>query len=170
MSTASSTRSQAWMRALRVALPLYPLVGGALEVLGWALGLPQLRAWQTYGIAMKINTAICAAVAGAALLLPATGVGPRVARALGIFVAAVGGLTLLEHLTGASFGIDTLLFNEPPGARATAAPGRMGPPAATSFLIVGVAIALARRGARARQVASALALGAIALAGLAMIG
>src|SRR4051812_20817904 len=59
---------------------------------------------------------------GAALLLPTRGVGARVAQALAMFVAAFGGLTLFEHLTGASFGIDTLFFDEPPGALATAAP------------------------------------------------
>jgi signal transduction histidine kinase/CheY-like chemotaxis protein len=170
MPAASSTRSQAWMRALRIAVPLYPLVGGVLVVLGWALDAPRLRAWHTSGIEMKFNTAICAAVAGAALLLQTRGVAPRLARALGIFVAAVGALTLLEHLTGANLGIDTLFFDEPPGALATAAPGRMGPPGAASYLILGVGIALASRGPRARRVASALALGAIALAGLAMVG
>ena len=151
-------------------MPLYPLVGGVLGVLGWALGVPRLLAWHDSGIAMKFNTAICAAVAGAALLALATGVRPRLARALGMFVAAVGGLTLLEHLTGASFGIDTLVFDETPGALATAAPGRMGPPAATSFLILGAGIVLASRGARARRVASLLALVPIVIAGLTIVG
>ena len=158
------------MRALRIALSLYPLVGGVLGMLGWALNVPHLRAWHTSGITMKFNTALCAALVGAALLLATTGVGARLARALAMFVAAFGGLTLLEHLTGASFGIDTLFFDEPPGALATAAPGRMGPPAALSFLLLGVSIALAFGGARARKVASALALAPVALAGLAMVG
>ena len=62
------------------------------------------------------------------------------------------------------------MFDEPPGALATTAPGRMGPPAATSFLILGVGIALASRGARARRVASVLALVPIVVAGLAIVG
>jgi signal transduction histidine kinase/ActR/RegA family two-component response regulator len=163
-------RSRIWLRALRIAVPLYPLVGGVLGVLGWALGVPELLAWHDSGIAMKFNTAVCSALAGAALLLLTLDVWPRVVRALGVFVALVGGLTLLEHLTGANFGIDTLLFHEPPGALATAAPGRMGPPAATSFSLLGAALALACGEARGRRVASALALAPIASAGLAIVG
>jgi signal transduction histidine kinase/ActR/RegA family two-component response regulator len=141
-----------------------------MGVLGWSLDMPRLLAWHTSGIAMKFNTAVCCAVAGAGLLALTTGVAPRLARWLGGGVAAVGGLTLLEHLTGVSFGIDTLLFDEPPGALATTAPGRMGPPAATSFSLLGAGLVLASRGARARRVASALALAPIALAALAIVG
>ena len=170
MAAVSPTRSPPWIRALRIATPLYPLVGGVVGVLGWALGLPQLITWNSSGITIKFNTAVCAALAATALLSLMTGKLPRVTRALGMFVAVVGGLTLLEHLTGVSFGIDTLLFDEPPGALATTAPGRMGPPAATSFSLLGAGIALASWGTRARRVASALALPPIALAGLAIVG
>jgi len=152
-------------------MPLYPLLGGVVGVLGWALGMPALITWNASGITIKFNTAVCAALAGAALLALMTGRLPRVTRALGVLVALVGALTLLEHLTGVNLGIDTLLFDEPAGALATTAPGRMGPPAATSFSLLGAGIVLAAaRGARARRVASALALLPIVLAGLAIVG
>jgi PAS domain S-box-containing protein len=79
---------------------------------------------------------------------------------------AVGGLTFVEHLSGKDFGIDQLLFHEPPGAAATASPGRMGPPASASFLLSGLALLLldvrTRRGAVPSQWL-ALLVGLIAL-------
>src|SRR5687768_18574594 len=90
---------------------------------------------------MKANAGLCAMIGGLAVIL--AGSAPRagaLVRALGGFTAAIGGLTLFQHLTGFDLGIDTLLFMEPPGAPATAAPGRMGPPASTSFLLLGCAL------------------------------
>ena len=49
-------------------MPLYPLLGGVVGVLGWALGMPALITWNASGITIKFNTAVCAALAGAALL------------------------------------------------------------------------------------------------------
>src|SRR5688572_14501868 len=63
----------------------------------------------------------------------------RVAAALAM---AVGGLTFIEHVSGIDFGIDQLLFREPAGARGTASPGRMGPPASMSFFLSGLALLL----------------------------
>jgi PAS domain S-box-containing protein len=108
---------------------------------------------------MKANTALAAAVSGAALLIAVTRPDSRpLVRGLGWLVAALGGLTLLEHVTGWNFGIDTLFFDEAPDAPATAAPGRMGPPAATSFLLIGTALALLTRGWHERRIAVGLAI------------
>jgi PAS domain S-box-containing protein len=79
-------------------------------------------------------------------------------------------LTLLEHLTSISFGIDTLLFDELPGAAGTAAPGRMGPPAAASFLCLGLAIALSTGTLRARRASLVLGLVVLAIATLSFSG
>jgi PAS domain S-box-containing protein len=106
---------------------------------------------------MKANTALAVAAAGMALLVAvARPDARRLVRGLGLFVAALGGLTLLQHLTGWTLGIDTLLFDEPPGALATAAPGRMGPPAATSLLLIGSALSFLTHGWRARRIAVGL--------------
>lgn len=145
-------------------------MGGALTLAGWLLGLPRLIAWDGT-IAMKFNTGVLAALSGMNLVLLSLGTQrPRAVRTLAAVVAVVGGLTLLEHLSSLSLGIDTLFFDEPPGLAATTAPGRMGPPAATSFLVLGVCLLLATGGASARRVGSALALLPLMIAALGVIG
>jgi PAS domain S-box-containing protein len=93
-----------------------------------------------------------------------------VIRALGLFVAAIGGATLLQHLTGWNLGIDTLLFDEAPGALATSAPGRMGPPASISYLAAGTALVLTTAAGRMRQWSVAFALGVTAVGALSVTG
>jgi signal transduction histidine kinase/CheY-like chemotaxis protein len=158
-------------RGVCIATGLYAGAGGTLSLLGWILGIPRLTSWDGYGITIKVNAALCATTAGLALVLIALGPRPnRLVRVLASSAALIGGLTLLEHLTGVDFGIDTLLFDEPAGARATTAPGRMGPPAATSFLSVGVCLWLVTGGPRARRLASGLTFVPIAIAMLGITG
>ena len=98
----------------------YALIGGLVSLSGWALGIQRLTDWNGSGIAMKANTAVAIAVAGAALVVAVIRPGARrLVRGLGLFVAVVGGLTLLQHLTGWNLGLDMLLFDEAPGAPAT---------------------------------------------------
>jgi PAS domain S-box-containing protein len=125
------------------------LAGGAASLAGWIFSIERLKDWVGAGIAIKPNTAIGIMSMGAALVLM-SGSGAegaaarrRVAAALAAFASAIGGATLLEHVTGRSFGLDTLLFEDVAGARATAAPGRMGPPAATSLLVLGIGVLIA---------------------------
>jgi PAS domain S-box-containing protein len=119
------------------------------------------------------NTAACAMLGGIGLLL-LIGVGRSwpiiVARGAGVFVALVGGLTLFQHVSGINLGIDTLLFNRPWGQRAATAPMRMGPPASTSFLILGCALFLATYDARGRRLASALSTVPVGIASLSLTG
>ena len=136
---------------LTAATGVFALAGGTASFLGWAASVYRLTDWSGSGITMKPNAALAAAVAGFALLLSLKSAQRPVIRILGMFVAAIGGVTLLEHLTGWNVGIDTLLFDEAPGALATAAPGRMGPPASISFLAAGAALALSTASARRRR-------------------
>ena len=149
---------------------MYAAAGGVATLLGWILHVPRLAAWNGHAISMKANAAVCAVAAGCALVGLALGGPRRVVRALALMTLAIGVTTLFEHVTGLNTGIDTLLFDEAPGAPATAAPGRMGPPAATSFSITAVALLLAVGGPRMRRAASALALVPLAIAALAMVG
>jgi signal transduction histidine kinase len=158
-------------RAVCAAMGGYSVLGGSLTLVGWLLDVPRLMAWDGSALSMKANPALCASLAGAALLLLA--LAPRATawvQALGAVVCGFGGLTLMEHVTGFNLGIDTLFFDEPAGALATTAPGRMGPPAATSFTILGACLMLSVRGPRARRIASALALAPILIAMLGTIG
>jgi signal transduction histidine kinase/CheY-like chemotaxis protein len=69
-----------------------------------------------------------------------------------------------------NLGIDTLLFERDWGQRASAAPMRMGLPAAISFVFVGISLALATYGNTARKTAAAFALGVAGITSLSMIG
>lgn len=56
------------------------------------------------------------------------------------------------------------------GGSTSTAPMRMGLPASTSLLVLGIALLLSMRGAPARKVASMLALGVMAIVSLSLIG
>jgi PAS domain S-box-containing protein len=128
------------LRIFVAGMGAYAFLGGLVSLGGWITGVHRLADWGASGITMKANAAIAAASAGACLLLLVLRPGLRLAiRSLSVLVMALGGLTLIEHLSGWDLRIDTLLFHEDPGARATAAPGRMGLPASTSFLLLGAA-------------------------------
>lgn len=150
------------------------LLAGTVTFLGWWLDIYRLTDWNNSGISMKTNPAICSIAAGVALIVSQFASGSRAARAivamLGALVALIGGLTLLQHITGWNIGIDTLLFDEPPGARATFALNRMGIPASTAFLLIGAALVLLQGGFRSRGVAAGLGVAVLAITMLALTG
>lgn len=115
---------------------------GCAALVGWALDSAMLKGAIGVTITMKANTAVALALAGAALWLSTARSGRRhvAARVLAGVVAAIGGLTLLEHALGVDLSIDQLLFSEAPGETATASPNRMGPPASLCLLLIGLAL------------------------------
>ena len=147
---------------------------GLLVLWGWFRGMHQLTDWAGNGIAMKPNTALCATAAGLALAMHGI-LGRHVklpVQLLGGFVAALGSATILQHLTGSSFGIDSMLLHEDNGPRAAAAPGRMGPPSSTGFALIGLGLLgiTAQPGSRVRRLCVLLGSCAIAIAVLALMG
>lgn len=113
--------------------------------LGWVLDLPVLKGAFAGGITIKANTTIGLGLLGLALWFQRRPDNPArwqhfLAAGCALLVALLGTLTLLQHFTGADFGIDQLFFPEAPGALATASPGRMGPPAAICLLLAGIAL------------------------------
>ena len=146
------------------------VIGGVLSLTGWIAHIPGLIDWDGNGITIKFNASVCATLLGTALVLngflsrPANAV-----RILSAAAAAIAAATLFQHITGVNLGIDTLVFNEPPGMTATAAPGRMGPPASFSMTIIGLSLILStfRSG---RRWAAMLGLGAVFVAGLSLSG
>jgi PAS domain S-box-containing protein len=87
-------------------------------------------------------------------------------------VALIGSSTLLQHLSGVDLGTDTLLmFDRLWGRIGVVHPGRMGPPGATSWTLVGLALVVATAGGpRTRAAAPILALGAAAISSLSLVG
>ncbi len=151
----------------------YAILGAAVTIFGWLIDRPRLTDWGGDGISMFVNAALCVILCGVALLLIVghrTGWRRRGARAAAGLAALIGGLTLVQHLTGLNLGIDTLLIDRPWGQRAATSPMRMGPPASTSFLILGAALIMTTFRARARWLASVLALLPVAIASLSLTG
>jgi PAS domain S-box-containing protein len=163
---ADHTRASGGADLVPVARTVSRVAGAGAVLLGlvqlalWALGVP--ARWAAEGaITMKTNLALAHVLAGAALVLlgarAATSRRRAVAAAAAAVVLALGALTLAEHLLRIDLGIDQLLASEPPGAPGTAAPNRMGPPAAATLVLLGSGLLLLA----ARRRGSAL-LGAIA--------
>ena len=158
----------------RALLGGYAIACGLITLVGWTTGVDGLRDWIDSGVTMKANPAVCAVGAGSALILSLqmarSGAARLLVIALGLLTALIGGLTLTQHLTGWDFGIDTLLFHEPPGMKATFSPGRMGVPPSLSFLLIGAALMLLPGEPRWRSVAAALGVAVAAIASLSIVG
>lgn len=159
---------------LSTTTALFAVIGGLITLIGWAIPFPPFTDWAGHGISMFPNTAIGTITAGLALLVvkrPERGRCLRLtARALALFTAAIGGLTLFEHFTGINLGIDEFLFAGTWGQTASASPMRIGIPGSTSFLLLGSALALATGGRRARVIAGILAMIPIVIASLSLVG
>lgn len=127
------------------------LAVGLTVVAGWLWNLPRLTyVFVPVGPNVKTNAGVALACAGLAnLCLLWRGGQSRLGRTLGWALAAVclciGGATLSEHLVGWELGIDEWLATEAPGAMATASPNRMGPPASTAFMLIGLSLLLLDR-------------------------
>jgi signal transduction histidine kinase len=90
-------------------------------------------------------------------------------RILGGVTFVIAAATFLEHITGISLGIDTLIFDEPLNAVATVSPGRMGIPASLSLTFLGLALVFATV-KRMRRDAAMLAIISLCIAGLSLTG
>jgi PAS domain S-box-containing protein len=131
-----------------------PLVGGGFTV---ALGLLVIIAWYSHWTAiieimpglppMKYNTALGFVFSGAGLMLLRTRRG--LACWPSLVAAFIGGLTLLEYVTGRDFGIDEF-FIKAYLSNASLYAGRMSPLAASCFVFIGIAIAVADVGRRSK--------------------
>ena len=98
-----------WSVQVSASFGAYAMAGGLLSLLGWVLDVQRFTDWDGNGISIQPNAALCATVAGASLILLNFGLG-RVAAILGMFVAAIAGITFFEHLSATNLGIDTLLM------------------------------------------------------------
>ena len=151
----------------------FAIVAGVSTLLGWKFNLPRLTDWTNEGISMFPNAGLCGLFAGLAIVLQATQreawkvTAARYAAGLTFVIA---GLTLFEHLTGYSLGIDAVFLNRPWGQRAASAPMRMGLPASISYLLLGTAVFLTTFTGRARMVGALLALGTMFVASLSLTG
>ncbi len=148
----------------------FAIMGGCGTLMGWLLNVPRLTDWAATGISMMPNAAVCAVSAGMALVLLTSGRLHGLVRMFSIFTASVGAATFFEFLADTDLGIDRLLLARDWGQRATVAPGRMGLPASASWTLLGLSLALATGGRKARGFAIAVALATAGIAMLSVVG
>ena len=159
-------------RAIAIALAVYGLIGGLSSFLGWPLDLPRLTDWEGRGISIQPNATIAAIAASSAVLFLISGA-RRVALVLGTVVFLIGATALVETLANVDLGIDTrLMFGHTWGRVGVLSPGRMGPPGATCWTFLGAALLCASGafGSRARNAAPGVALVALAISVLSLVG
>ena len=142
----AATRDVRWqasqMTRTGMLLGLLVVLLGVVVLVGWAVGNTTLMSIVPGYASMKANTALSFLSCGLALLLRVKA--GRAARytivVLTGIAAFIGALTLIEDLSGLSFGIDQLLFADPV---APTFPGRMAYVTAANFILAAVALAYA---------------------------
>jgi signal transduction histidine kinase/ActR/RegA family two-component response regulator len=124
-------------------LAVYALAGGLLSLAAYVADVPRLADWTNSGISIQPNAAVAVVAAALSVLLLRAGLSSP-ARLLGVLVAVVGGTVLFQYATATNLGIDgLLLFGRTWGNDRVVVPGRMGPPGAVSWTMIGLAIVLA---------------------------
>jgi len=143
---------------------------GAVVLAGWAFRFPPLTRLAPGFAPMAANTAFALLLTGIALWPLAARDPPARGRAvplsLGLVVASIGALTLVEYVTQKNLGIDEMLVRDTHRVVETAAAGRMTPATAVALSLLGLAASLmgAKRALRARQGLCLLASGIALLA------
>lgn len=162
--------------ALRLArlMGIATVLLGLMVLAGWILQIEGIKSVLPGYVSMKANTALCFVLSGTSLLLGfLSRPSPRKKIIVSILLAIVtliASLTLIEYVTGLSFGLDELFFNDSPHAAATSNPGRMSPNTAFIFLLNSAALFLLSRGPREVLAAQALALTGCFIALVSLIG
>jgi PAS domain S-box-containing protein len=153
---------------MSVVLGVYALGGGLISFIGWVANQRRLTDWFDIGISIQPNTAVATVCSGMALLLFVAGY-RRVSAALGAVVAFIGMTTLVQYIFAVDFSSfnSFLMFGREWGRANTVSPGRMGPPGALSWTLLGTAFVL---GYRARVALPRIALVTLAIAGLSFAG
>ncbi len=143
-SEKGTINSIARARAIAIAVSIV----GFMVILGWMLNIALPGSVVPGLVTMKANTALSFILGGASLwcwlrhleetrdsskpFLLYSAIAASIALLIGL-------LTLIQYGFPVDFGIDQLLFKENIDAFATAAPGRMAPNSAFSFLLLAVA-------------------------------
>jgi signal transduction histidine kinase len=156
----------------QLALAMYGFVGGLLSFTAYAADIPRLADWLNAGISIQPNAAIAAMAAALAVMMLWGGYSAA-AGVLGALVAGIGSTVMFQHASGIDLGIDSLfIFGRTWGNTRVLVPGRMGPPGAISWTMIGLAIVLASIRTRSwtRAAAPLVALVATAIGGLSVIG
>jgi PAS domain S-box-containing protein len=123
---------------------------GVLGLLGALFDVAALKSVRVGWATMKVNTALCLVLAAVAMGTRSdnrgrVGRGRTRAIACASVVLIVGALSLLEWITGRSFGIDELILRDLQVGIGAGCPGRMSPTTAYSFVAIGASLFLRAR-------------------------
>ncbi len=148
------------------------LLLAVVVIYGWLMRYPAALQLHSNFLAMVINTAICFAITGIALMAPvfvSSSAAARVQKLAGSFLLILGSLELVEHITGVDLRLDLTTFHSWL-LDGNPYPGRMPPNTALSFLLTGLVLLLSHRvnsraGGVAIQVLT-LVIGLLGVAGL----
>ena len=153
-----------------ICLGLYAVIVGLTSFSGWAFDVPRLTDWYNSGVSIQPNTTVAAISAGAAVALLALNM-RRAGAVFGLLAGLIGATTLFQYFSHVDFGIDTLLlFDRPWGRLGALAPGRMGPPAATSFTLLGTGLIVGAGVPRLRRWAPVVGLLVAGIATVSLMG
>jgi hypothetical protein len=174
MPAEAIARNQHSLIRARTLLGIATLLGGTISFCGWAFDVPRLTDWFDIGVSIQPNTCVLILLAGIALVLLQSG--PRqLVAVLGAVIAAGGALTLSQYLLGIDLGFNhQLTFGREWGYATTMSPGRMGPPASSSFTLIGIAFLLLGlrpdAGSRARRLVPMLGIAVGVISMFSLIG
>ncbi|PUA27974.1 MAG: hypothetical protein B0W54_15825 [Cellvibrio sp. 79] len=148
------------------------LILAMVVIYGWLVRYPAALQLRADFLAMVLNTALCFAVTGLALIAPAIfspSPSLRTQKLAGSFLVLLASLELAEHLTGVDLRLDLTRFHSWL-LDGNPYPGRMPPNTALSFLLTGIILLFAhtvswRTGALMVQLLI-LAVGLLGVAGL----
>ena len=125
---------------------------GCIVIVGWIFDIAALKSILPGLVSMKANTAICFILTGASLWLWHLKSKRALANykllitiltpSFAILVICICLLTLIQYSFNLNFGIDELLFKETTNPVSTAAPGRMAPNTAATFILLASALLL----------------------------
>jgi signal transduction histidine kinase len=141
-SGGNSDGFRVFIRISRAAAVLSFALGVSI-LLGWILKIPALAStFAGTGHMMKTNVSICFVSCGISLFLSVkencTTMQKWVTKASSMVACLIAILTLLEYLLGRNLGIDEFFFKDTSGYYFY--PNRMGPSAALTFLLNGIAL------------------------------
>ena len=119
---------------------------GLVVICGWLLQVRSLVEFRSGLVAMELNAALCFALAGMAILLPALLRRPMpvLQNVIGAVLAGLGALVLAEHAFDRDLGIDWEFLHAWLRDGNTR-PGRLAPNTAVGFILAGACLTLMTR-------------------------
>ena len=133
--TVNENRLSKYLFIISISTGIFSLLLGLIVLVGWNTGNKTLIQVLPVFAPMQFNTALGFALCGAGMILGILD-NRYITFAIGILIICLGGLTLLEYISGLNIGIDELFMKHDIIVK-TSQPGRMAPNTAACFILIG---------------------------------